>query len=105
MLEERRLHILLDGQEREQRALLEHDADVAADPGLGVFVLAVPHENFYRAPLGLLEPSDGVEQHGFARPRAADPAQYLAAADPENAIIVDALGSSDGRSVGKEGGS
>src|SRR3546814_20810360 len=34
----------------------------------------------------------GVEQHGFARARAADHAQYLAAADLEIEIIVDDLG-------------
>src|SRR3546814_20346370 len=35
----------------------------------------------------------GVEQHGFARARAADHAQYLAAADLEIELIVDDLGS------------
>ena len=85
MLAHRRLDVLLDGEAREQRALLKQHAPALFDAApLGrrkaVDVLAIDLD--LPGPLGQ-QAEDRAGQHRLARPRAADEAEHLAAVDVE----------------------
>ncbi|MOA27548.1 hypothetical protein D3C78_1484310 [compost metagenome] len=68
MLDQGRGHIVQHRQGRKQRPLLEQDAGAPFNLGrLGLgHLVALIAEQLDRAAFGLLEPNNGVEQHGLA---------------------------------------
>ena len=84
-LAHRRLDVLLDGQRREQRPLLEEHPPAPADRGeLGVGAVEdVDAEDPDRAGRRAVQPDDRAQQHRLAGARAADDAEHLAPVDVE----------------------
>ena len=77
----RHLNVLLDAERREQRALLEHDAETALQRAAlsRVQCVDILAEHLDRAAGLLDEAEDGAREHGFALPRTTDEAEDLAA--------------------------
>jgi hypothetical protein len=89
----RHLHVLGDGQGREERGALEQDSPALADR-LQRGIVAVEHrlaEHPHLALVGLLQADDRAHQHRLAGSRAADHAEYLALAHVEVEALVDDL--------------
>ena len=90
VLEHGQLHVLQHRERRKQRALLEGDAvgrlDLLELGRRQLREVATQHSHLAR--LGTLQAEDGAQQHGLARARPADDAEYLTALDGHVEMVV-----------------